>query len=128
MPGLLNHSRNQNASRFASSAVGRLRPVGALIVLATAMVVLAACGSGSDADSDSNTVTGQIREVTDASLTEIDTLVIVDDDGREWEFRGGSFAGFTPSHVREHQVLAAPIKVRFVDEGGLLRIVAIEDG
>ncbi len=53
---------------------------------------------------------------------------VVDADGREWEFQGGSFAGFTPSHVREHQVLAAPIKVRFVDEGEVLRIVAIEDG
>ncbi len=128
MPGLPDYPRNQNTSRFASSAVGRLHPVGALILLATAMLAFAACGSGSDADPDSNTVTGQIREVTDSSLTEIDTLVIVDANGREWEFKGGSFAGFTPSHVREHQVLAAPIKVRFVDEGEVLRIVAIEDG
>ena len=68
-------------------------------------------------------------EVTARSLVEVETLTIVTSDGTEWEFAGGEFPGFTPSHLEEHQALGEPVKVVYVrEEDGSLRIVRIEDG
>ena len=74
-------------------------------------------------------VVGQVVEVTAKSLIEVETLTIVTSDGTEWEFSGGEFSGFTPSHLEEHQALGEPIKVVYVrEDDGSFRIVRIEDG
>ena len=74
-------------------------------------------------------VVGQVVEVTARSLVEVETLTIVTSDGQEWDFEGGEFPGFTPSHLEEHQALGEPVKVVYVrQEDGSLRIVRIEDG
>ena len=74
-------------------------------------------------------VVGHVVEVRARSLVEVETLTIVTSDGQEWEFEGGEFPGFTPSHLEEHQALGEPVKVVYVrEEDGSLRIVRIEDG
>ncbi len=100
------------------------RIVVALVVVAVA--VLAACSRD---DPEGESVTGEVIGVEARSITEFDVLTIIDEDGMTWEFAGGAFAGFTPSHLREHQALGDPVKVWFVEEeDGQLRVTRIEDG
>ncbi len=95
-----------------------------VVLLAVVLSLAIACGS----DPEGVSVTGEVADVKARSLTEFETLTIVDEDGRTWQFVGGAFAGFTPSHLREHQALGDPVRVWYVEEGDLLRVTRIEDG
>ena len=78
----------------------------ALLVLALWGVVLAGCESKAEI----REVQGLVREVQGASLTQIQKLVVEDNEGRLWQFTAEeSFVGFTPSHLREHSLLAEPV-------------------
>ncbi len=95
------------------------------IVLFTLLFsVIAACSSGNEEKS----VTGEITAVEARSIAEFESLTLVDEDGRVWEFVGGAFAGFTPSHLREHMALGDPVKVWYVEVGDEMRVTRIEDG
>ncbi len=90
-----------------------------------AICILAGC----QPTSGDGAVIGHVVQVTAKSLVEVETLKIVTDDGEEWEFNGGEFPGFTPSHLEEHQALGEPVRVFYArEEDGSLRIVRIEDG
>ena len=84
---------------------------------------------GCQPPSGDGAVVGHVVKVTARSLVEVESLTIVTSDGEEWEFAGGEFPGFTPSHLEEHQALGEPVRVYYVkEEDGSLRIVRIEDG
>lgn len=97
-----------------------------LIALSAATVLLlaAACG-GADEDSS---VTGRVIGVDPRSLTEFNSMTLVDADQKEWQFKGGLFAGFTPSHLLEHMALGESVTVWYVDDGVDLTVTRIEDG
>ena len=95
------------------------------VTLLTAICMIVACQS----TTGDSVVVGHVIGVTAKSLVEVETLTIVDDDGKSWVFDGGEFPGFTPSHLEEHQALGEPVRVFYVtEEDGSLRIVRIEDG
>ena len=96
-----------------------------LIALVTVVFVLVAACGGTD---EGSSVTGEIVSVVPRSITEFESLSVVDSDGKVWEFTGGAFAGFTPSHLLEHMTLAEPVKVWYVDDGEDLKVTLIEDG
>ena len=101
----------------------RLRAI--CVALLTAICVMVACQPAAG----DGVVVGHVIDVTAKSLVEVETLTVVDDDGKEWVFNGGEFPGFTPSHLEEHQALGEPVRVFYVtEEDGSLRIVRIEDG
>ena len=105
------------------SFTSRFRAV--YVALLTAICVMVACQPASG----DGAVVGHVIDVTAKSLVEVETLTIVDDDGKIWVFNGGEFPGFTPSHLEEHQALGEPVRVFYVtEEDGSLRIVRIEDG
>ncbi len=95
------------------------------VALLTIMCASIACQPATD----NGVVVGNVIEVTARSVVEVETLKIVADDGETWEFTGGEFPGFTPSHLEEHQALGDPVRVFYArEEDGSLRIVRIEDG
>ena len=97
---------------------------GAVALLAAICIVLGCQPASGDGE-----VVGHVVEVIAKSLVEVETLTIVTSDGTEWEFAGGEFSGFTPSHLEEHQALGEPVKVVYVrEDDGSFRIVRIEDG
>ena len=97
---------------------------GAVALLAVFCVALGCQPAAGDGE-----VVGHVVEVTARSLVAVETLTIVTSDGTTWEFSGGEFSGFTPSHLEEHQALGEPVKVVYVrEDGGSFRIVRIEDG
>lgn len=101
-----------------------LRSAAVACIVALVFVIAAACTSSDDGKS----ITGQVVEVEARSITEFETLTIIDSDGQQWEFIGGLFAGFTPSHLNEHMALQEPVKVWYVEDGDQLRVTRVEDG
>ena len=78
---------------------------------------------------DSTSLTGHIVRVESLSLTELAVLEIQDEAGKIWTFeaQGRGFAQFTPSHLREHQVLGLKVQVRYHKEADALVIDGISD-
>ncbi len=95
-------------------------------------------GCGSRPPEDGNApplrVRGQIIEVVARNIAQVETLRIRDESGREFTFttdqagdQSGGFVGFTPSHLKEHQLLGQTVLVSYVERDGLLVAVKIED-
>ena len=100
-----------------------LSPVGLLLLLlAAALLSLAACGDG-----ETRQVRGQVIEVSARDFAELETLRIRDAAGREYRFTTEGFVGFTPSHVREHQLLGQSLLVTYEKRGEELVAVALAD-
>ena len=97
------------------------------VLLSVALLLSAlsvACGAD---DPGGESVTGDVVSVQERSLTEFEFLTIVDGQGKDWTFVGGAFTGFTPSHLREHMALREPVRVWYVEEGGILTATRIAD-
>ena len=95
-------------------------------------------GCGSRPPEDGNApplrVRGQIIEVVARNIAHVETLRIRDESGREFTFttdqagdQSGGFVGFTPSHLKEHQLLGQTVLVSYVERDGLLVAVKIGD-
>ena len=69
-----------------------------------------------------------VVEVVGRSITELDSLRIRDEAGKEWTFASDEgFVGFTPSHLREHQLMGATVVVTYVRQGDTLVAVDVGD-
>ena len=106
----------ENLSRSRAGAAGLL------LLLLAALLSLAACGGG-----ETRQVRGQVIEVSARDFAELETLRIRDDAGREYRFTTEGFVGFTPSHVREHQLLGQSLLVTYEKRGDELVAVALAD-
>ena len=73
-------------------------------------------------------MTGIVIDVQVRSISEFEWLSLEDETGKTWRFKGGSFTGFTPSHLQEHGALKEPVKVWYTEENGVLTVTRIEDG
>lgn len=111
-----------------------------LAVFALLLIFAPGCGGGPPEDGNSPTlqVRGQIIEVVVRNIAQVETLRIRDESGREFTFttdqagdqagdQTGGFVGFTPSHLKEHQLLGQTVLVSYVERDGLLVIVEIGD-
>lgn len=93
--------------------------VGAVLML---LLAVAACGGG-----EVRQVRGQVVAVTARDFAEVESLRIRDAEGREYRFVTEGFVGFTPSHIREHQLLGQSLLVSYERRGDELVAVALED-
>ena len=107
-----------------------------LAVFALLLIFAPGCGGGPPEDGNAPTlqVRGQIIEVVARNIAQVETLRIRDEFGREFSFttdkagdQTGGFVGFTPSHLKEHQLLGQTVLVSYVEGDGLLVAVKIED-
>ena len=95
---------------------------GLLLLLLAALLLAAACDDG-----ETRQVRGQVIAVLARDFAEIETLRIRDAAGREYRFVTEGFVGFTPSHVREHQLLGQSLLVTYRQRGEELVAVALAD-
>ena len=93
-----------------------------LLLGLVALLSLAACGDG-----ETRQVRGQVIEVSARNFAELETLRIQDAAGREYRFATEGFIGFTPSHVREHQLLGQSLLVTYEKRGDELVAIALAD-
>ena len=101
-------------------------------MFAAALVALfigaVACDEASGGPDDGlRQVRGQVVEVVPRSITEVETLRVRDEDGREYVFATEGFVGFTPSHLREHSLFGQTVLVTYREEDGRLVAVRTED-
>ncbi len=96
-----------------------------LIVLAAAALALTLSGcSGQPREQ----VRGHVVDVVVRNFIEVESLRIRDEAGTIWSFRGADgFIGFTPSHVKEHQLQGLSVLVSYVREGETLVAVHLAD-
>ncbi|HYU21392.1 MAG TPA: hypothetical protein VEQ11_22130 [Chloroflexota bacterium] len=73
--------------------------------------MLAACAR----EPETKQVRGLIVNVAAASITQLEALELRTDDGQLLRFRVEGDVGITPSHSREHMVLAEPVTVTYRD-------------
>ncbi len=105
-----------------------------ILVIALLHLPAAACGGeeigpdGTGGGPTVATVRGQVLEVEAASLTELASLTVQDDEGRLWSFTAEDFVGFTPAHLREHQAFGQAVSVHYTEtEDGVLLVVEVTD-
>ena len=72
-------------------------------------------------------VRGRIIEVVARNITTLELLRIRDDAGREYSFVAERFIGFTPAHLKEHQLFGLLVLVTYQVRGEQLVAVAVED-
>ena len=98
----------------------------AVLALATALVLAGTGCSGPEQAREQ--VRGQVVDVVIRNFTEVESLSIRDDSGKIWDFKGAQgFIGFTPSHVKEHQIQGLSVLVSYVREGDGLVAVHLAD-
>ncbi len=105
-------------------------------ILVTCLLITGACGDETQNESGQtpapvptsviNEVRGLVVAVESGSLTKLDSLIIEDEAGARWTFKAEVFVGMTPSHLLQHQFLAQPVTVRYVEtpEGLIISEVA----
>ena len=97
----------------------------ALIVIAAAALALTLAGC---AGQPREQVRGHVVDVVVRNFTEVESLRIRDETGKIWDFKGAEgFIGFTPSHVKEHQLQGLSVLVSYVREGDALVAVHLAD-
>ena len=113
-----------------------MRPVGCcalrLVFLAAALVLalIIACGGNSPDTSEQEgaQVRGRVLEVVGRNIVELESLRIRDETGKVWAFGAApGFIGFSPSHLREHQLAGESVLVTYVTQGSGLIAVDITD-
>ncbi len=72
-------------------------------------------------------VRGQVLEVVARNFSELETLRLRDATGQEYLFTTEGFVGFTPAHVKEHQILGQSLLVTYEKRGNTLVAVSLAD-
>ena len=108
--------------------MGKIPPGAAIAAIAAIAVgtlgLLLSLGCG---DAGSQQVRGQVIEVVARNFTELESLRIRDKAGQEYVFTTEGFVGFTPSHVKEHQLLGQSLLVSYIRRGDTLVAVSLAD-
>jgi hypothetical protein len=93
------------------------------------LLLVSACGNGdfSRGSLPAKQVKGHVSEVIGRNIIEVETLRIKDSTGKDWTFTTEGFVGFTPSHIRQHQLFGESVVVSYVEKGGKLVAVEIAD-
>jgi hypothetical protein len=68
-----------------------------------------------------------VVNVQPASFNIVGSFDLQADDGRSLSFTAEGDVGFTPSHLREHMVLAQPVTVTYREERGVLVATHVDD-
>ena len=98
-----------------------------LLAATVALLLLAALPGACVGSPGEMEVRGQVVEVVPRNFSELESLKIRTESGRVYHFETEGFVGFTPSHVKEHQLLGQSILVTYVEKGGRLVAVALAD-
>lgn len=110
--------------RLENAGMKTRASLGLIVVLAAALVLTLAGCSGQPREQ----VRGHVVDVVVRNFTEVESLRIRDEAGKIWDFKGAEgFIGFTPSHVKEHQLQGLSVLVSYVREGDALVAVHLAD-
>jgi hypothetical protein len=72
-------------------------------------------------------VRGHVIQVVPRNISEFETLHIKSQTQKYYEFTSQGFTGFTPSHIKEHQLFGQTLLVKYVNKNGKLIAISLED-
>ena len=72
-------------------------------------------------------IRGHVVRVVPRNISEFETLQIKSQTQKYYEFTSQGFTGFTPSHIKEHQLFGQTLLVKYVNENGKLIAISLED-
>ncbi len=100
-----------------------------LTVAVALALVVAGCGNSGDAagQAEQRELRGQVVAVVSRDISEVETLLVRDDQGKVFAFTTRGYVGFSPSHLREHQLFGHPVVVTYIQEDDRLIAVRITD-
>ncbi len=94
------------------------------------MVALGGCERAAQGTAeDYSSFTGTVTSFEAKSLLELESITVANESGEQFEFfaDGRRFEEFTPAHVREHMVLGDLVEVTYLESGGRLLMVSLQD-
>jgi hypothetical protein len=109
------------------SGARRLTILAAIVVVVVAFAVVSAIALGGPGR---RVETGIVVGVRATGLTLVQGFSIRTADGRTVDFRVGHLengAAFPPGHLAEHKISLVPVRVTFIDQGGVHVAVRLED-
>ena len=114
---------------MAFTTISAMPPIMRLVASMSLALMLAACGGAPTTAGDEVTfqVRGRILEVVPRNISEVEVLRIREESGRELTFTTEGFVGFTPSHLKEHRLFSQRVLVSYVEKGGRLVAVKVDD-
>ena len=119
-----------DAPRAARVVPPQRRRLLLLLAAAAAVIVIVVVGVTAFGGPGRRVETGIVVAVQATSLTSVQGFSIRTADGRTVDFRVGTLENattFPPGHLAEHRVSLAPIRVTYVDAGGVATAVRLED-
>ena len=98
-----------------------------LILLIFIIALSSGCAIGKSQNDQRKFLEGRVTNIIPRNISEIQTLEIQTDDQQIYKFETTGFTGFTPSHIKEHQVTGQSIKVYYERSGNDLIALEITD-
>ena len=102
-----------------------------LILIPSILLVFMAVSCIPDKNSEEPRLTQEVRghvvQVVPRNISEFETLHIKSETQKYYEFTSQGFTGFTPSHIKEHQLFGQTLLVKYINKNGNLMAIALED-
>lgn len=72
-------------------------------------------------------IRGHVIHVESNSLTIVSEIHIKDKNKKIFILKPQIYKGFTPSHLRHHQIVNEPITIKYILNNGILTIISMDD-
>ncbi|PKB63620.1 MAG: hypothetical protein BZY80_06355 [SAR202 cluster bacterium Io17-Chloro-G2] len=97
------------------------------VIFSLALIFAVACGEPGSrlTGQEPRQVAGMVVEVVARDIDEVETLRIRDSAGKVWTFTTEGYAGFTPAHLREHQLFGDAVTVTYQERDRLEGLVLV---
>ena len=108
-----------------------------IVLIMTLLLASVGCGSNTEVETtitpgpqlsaEPSAVMGHVVSVEAASIVAIKAFGVEDSEGVVWSFIAEGPLEFTPSHLREHQLLGLPVVVTYLETTDGLLAVSLVD-
>jgi hypothetical protein len=98
-----------------------------LILFIFIIALSSGCAISKSQNNQQSFLEGRVTNIIPRNISEIEILEIQTDDNQIYKFGTTGFTGFTPSHIKEHQVTGQSIKVYYERSGNALIALEITD-
>ena len=100
------------------------------LMIAILMLIMTASCNPTDLNNHDQSIMeirGHVLEIVPKNVSEFETLKVRAEDGQLYQFTSDTFTGFTPGHIKEHQLFGQTLLVRFISRDGILVAITLED-